>query len=173
MKTREKKTVISGVTRETAETAFADYAAADARQQQITAKMDVTITRIRETYQDDLAKLQEKKDAAFDVLQTYATENKDDLFARKKSMEMVHGTFGFRTGTPKLKTRKGYTWGAVTNLLKEFLPGYVRVSEEPAKDKLLADREVPEVSEQFARVGILVEQDEAFYVECKKEDVTV
>lgn len=173
MKTREKKTVISGVTRETAETAFADYAAADARQQQITAKMDVTITRIRETYQDDLAKLQDKKDAAFDVLQTYATENKDDLFARKKSMEMVHGTFGFRTGTPKLKTRKGYTWGAVTNLLKEFLPGYVRVSEEPAKDKLLADREVPEVSEQFARVGILVEQDEAFYVECKKEDVTV
>jgi len=173
MKTREKKTVISGVTRETAETAFADYAAADARQQQITAKMDVTITRIRETYQDDLAKLQDKKDAAFDVLQAYATENKDDLFARKKSMEMVHGTFGFRTGTPKLKTRKGYTWGAVTNLLKEFLPGYVRVSEEPAKDKLLADREVPEVSEQFARVGILVEQDEAFYVECKKEDVTV
>ena len=173
MKTREKKTVISGVTRETAETAFADYAAADARQQQITAKMDVTITRIRETYQDDLAKLQDKKDAAFDVLQTYATENKDDLFARKKSMEMVHGTFGFRTGTPKLKTRKGFTWGAVTNLLKEFLPGYVRVSEEPAKDKLLADREVPEVSEQFARVGILVEQDEAFYVECKKEDVTV
>jgi phage host-nuclease inhibitor protein Gam len=78
-------------------------------------------------------------------------------------------TIGFRTGTPKLKTLKGFTWGAVTNLLKEFLPAYVRTSEEPAKDKLLADREDEVVSALFPKVGISVTQDETFYVEPKKE----
>ena len=85
-------------------------------------------------------------------------------------MESVHGVIGFRTGTPKLKTLKGFTWGAVTNLLKEFLPAYVRVTEEPAKDKLLADRDNEEVSGMFTRVGIAVAQDETFYVEPKKEE---
>jgi phage host-nuclease inhibitor protein Gam len=171
-KTREKKVVVIGITREMAEASFAEYADADARQQRITAKMDVEITRIREKYQDDLAKLQERKDKAFEVMQVFATENKDELFAKKKSLEFVHGVLGFRTGTPKLKTRKGFTWGAVTNLLREFLPGYVRVSEEPAKDKLLSDRDIPEVSELFPKVGIFVDQDETFYVEPKKEEVT-
>lgn len=169
-KKREKKVVVTGVTREQADAAFAEYAAADAKQQHITAKMDIQITKIRESFQDTLSELQDKKDAAFEVMQTFATENRDDLFSKRKSIETSHGVFGFRTGTPKLKTRKGFTWGAVTNMLKEFLPTYVRISEEPAKDKLLADRDVPEIAELFPKVGILVDQDETFFVECKKED---
>jgi phage host-nuclease inhibitor protein Gam len=133
--------------------------------------MDVEITRIREKYQEDVNKLQERKDDAFEVMQTFAMENRE-LFVKKKSMEMLHGVFGFRTGTPKLKTRKGFTWGAVTNLLKEFMPSYVRTSEEPAKDKLLADRDIPEVADLFPKVGILVDQDEVFFVEPKKEEVS-
>lgn len=164
--------MVTGIGREAAESAFATYADADARQQRITAKMDVEITRIREKYQDDLAKLQEVKDKSFEAMQVFATENKDELFAKKKSLDMVHGVLGFRTGTPKLKTRKGFTWGAVTNLLREFLPGYVRVTEEPAKDRLLSDREIPEVADLFPKVGIFVDQDETFFVECKKEEVS-
>lgn len=170
MKTREKKVVITGVSREQAEEAFAAYAHADARQQQLTAKMDVEITRIREKFQDALNELQELKDNAFDIMQSFGMENKEILFVKKKSLEMVHGIVGFRIGTPKLKTRKGFTWGAVTNLLKEFLPTYVRISEEPAKDKLISDRDQPEVNEALVKCGIYVDQDETFYVEPKKED---
>lgn len=54
---------------------------------------------------------------------------------------MAHGVIGFRTGTPKLKTLKGFTWASALQLVKEFLPGYVRQTEEIAKDKLLADRD--------------------------------
>ena len=169
-KTREKKIIVSGVTREAMETAFADYAAADARAQQLTGKMDGEITRIREKYQEDLAKLTERKEKAFDIMQAFGMENKEDLFSKKKSFETAHGIIGFRTGTPKLKTLKGFTWPAVTNLLKELLPDYVRTIDEPAKDKLLADRELPEVNEKFSKVGIFVDQDESFFVEPKKED---
>lgn len=169
-KTREKKTVYSGVKQEEMELAFADYARADARIQKINATMDIEMTRIRGKYQDELGKLAETKDKAFDILQAYALENRDELFSKRKSLETTHGTMGFRTGTPKLKTLKGFTWGAVVNLLKEFLPGYVRTSEEANKEKLLADRESEEVTALFPKVGITVVQEETFYVEPKKEE---
>lgn len=168
-KTREKKVLVANVTRDDFESAFAEYAAADAKFQHTTAKMDMEITRIREKYQEQIAQFQEAKDKAFEVMQVFAIENKEEMFAKKKSIDTVHGIAGFRTGTPKLKTLKGYTWGVVTNLLKEFLPAYVRTSEEPAKDKLLADRDNEEVASQFQRVGIEVVQDETFFVEPKKE----
>lgn len=55
--------------------------------------------------------------------------------------------------------------------MKEFLPGYVRQTEEIAKDKLLADRDVEEVSGKMSKCGIQVVQEETFYVEPKKEEV--
>jgi len=167
---REKKVVHTGVSSEQFEAAFSEYAKADAELVKINATIDVQMTNIREKYADKIGELEEKKTQAFDVLQAFGMENKAELFSKKKSMESVHGTFGFRTGTPKLKMLKGFTWGAVTNLLKEFLPAYVRISEEPAKDKLLADREDSEVAALFPKVGIAVTQDETFFVELKKEN---
>jgi len=167
---REKKVVHSGITSELMELAFADYARADARAQKINATMDIEMTKIREKYADELGKLSDLKEKSSDIMQTYATENKAEIFAKRKSMETVHGVLGFRTGTPRLKTLKGFTWGAVTNLLKEFLPAYVRTIEEPAKDRLLSDRDFPETAALFPRVGIAVVQDESFYVEPKKEE---
>ena len=168
--TRKKKTVYSGVTSEQMEQAFADYAKADARQQKIMADMDVQMTKIREKWQDELQKLTETKDNAFDIMQAYALENREELFSKRKSLETTHGTIGFRTSTPALKTRKGFTWSSVLNLLKEFLPSYVRTKEEPDKEKLLADREDEEVATLFPKVGVVVVQDETFYVEPKKEE---
>jgi phage host-nuclease inhibitor protein Gam len=170
MAKREKKVIYSGITSETMEAAMAEYAAADAKLAKINATMDEQFTRIREKYSDEIQKLTETKDNAFEVVQAFAVENKAELFAKKKSMESAHGIFGFRTGTPKLKTLKGFTWGAALNLLKEFLPGYVRVIEEPAKDKLLADREMPDVQKNMGKCGIEVVQDEVFFIELKKEE---
>lgn len=169
MATRTKKIVQTGVTKEQMEASFSDYAKAEAEIAKINATIDVEVTKIRDKYADKIANLQQIKDDNFDVLQAYALENRDTLFTKKKSLDSLHGTIGFRTGTPKLKTLKGFTWGAVTNLLKEFLPQYVRLTEEPAKDKLLADREDEQIATLFPKVGISVVQDETFFVEVKKE----
>lgn len=169
-RTREKKVVVSGVTRDQMEEAFGVFAFADAKMQGINAAMDAEITKIRERNADELAKWQQQKDTSLEVLQTYATENRDELFSKKKSMETAHGVLGFRTGTPKLKTRKGFTWAAVLELLRQFNPAYVRTTEEIAKDKLLADRDEEEMPELMQKVGIKVEQDETFFVEPKKEE---
>lgn len=169
-KTRIKKVVVSGVTRDRMEEAFGTFAFADAKIQGINAAMDAEITKIRERNADEIAKWQQEKDEAFDVIQTFATENRDELFSKKKSMETAHGVLGFRTGTPKLKTCKGFTWAAVLGMLKVLDPEYVRTTEEVAKDKILADRESDEVLDLMQKVGIKVEQDETFFVEPKKEE---
>lgn len=173
MAKRQKKTIITGVSKEAAEEAFATYAKADAERAKITAEIELRCAQIREKHQERLSQLQSTQDEAFDILQTYATENQADLFNKKKSLEMVHGTIGFRTGTPKLKTLKGFTWASALQLVKEFLPGHIRATEEIAKDKLLADREDEKVAANLARCGISVVQEETFFVEPKKEEATV
>lgn len=184
MATRKKKVIITGVSREAADEAFATYAKSEAQVQKINAEIELQCAKIREKYADKLSVLTAEKDQAFDTLQAFATENQAELFSKKKSLDMAHGTIGFRTGTPKLKTLKGFTWASALNLVKNFLPGYIRQTEEIAKDKLLADREVEvmlgggdpnnfgyrPLREQMVECGIQVVQDEAFYVEPKKEE---
>ncbi len=182
MATRQKKTLIQGITAEQANDAFANYAKADAQIQKINADIELQCAKIREKRADELTRLDAEREQAFDTLQAYATENQAELFTKKKSLEMAHGTIGFRTGTPKLKTLKGFTWASALQLVKEFLPGYVRQTEEIAKDKLLADRDSDvmvtcdplgpgkPMREQMAKCGIAVTQDETFYVEPKKEE---
>ena len=171
MAKRTKKIIHSGITSEQMEAAFAEYAAADAKLAKINAGMDEQFTRIREKYADDVSRLTETKDKNFEIVQAFAQENREELFAKKKSMDGAHGTFGFRTGTPKLKTLRGFTWASALNLIKAFLPTYVRTIDEPAKDKLLADRELPEVFGNMKKCGIEVVQDETFFIELKKEEV--
>ena len=182
MATRQKKTLIQGITAEQANDAFAQYAKADAQIQKINADIELQCAKIREKKADELTRLDAEREKAFDTLQAYAVENQAELFTKKKSLEMAHGTIGFRTGTPKLKTLKGFTWASALQLVKEFLPGYVRQTEEIAKDKLLADRDSDvmvtgdplgpgkPMREQMAKCGIAVTQDETFYVEPKKEE---
>lgn len=169
--TRTKKVLKSNITRDIAEEAFAKFASADARQQKITSEMDIRIVKIREKYADELNELQDEKDEAFNTLQSFAENNRDE-FGKKKSIDFQHGVLGFRTGTPKLKTLKGFTWASVLGLLKVHLPTYVRTIEEPAKDRLLSDREEPETAQKFKDVGIYVDQDETFFVEPKKEELS-
>ena len=180
MATRKKKVIITGVSREAADEAFATYAKSDAQVQKINADIELQCAKIREKYADKLATLTEEKDKAFDTLQAFATENQAELFSKKKSLDMAHGT-------PKLKTLKGFTWASALQLVKRFLPDYIRQTEEIAKDKLLTDRdgnvsmevsdspslvEVP-IRQAMTECGIQVTQDETFYVEPKKEDTGV
>ena len=144
---RKKKVIVTGVSREEADEAFGVYATADAEISKINASMELQFAKIREKNAERLTLLQAERESAFEVLQAYAVENKDSLFAKKKSLELTHGVIGFRTGTPKLKTLKGFTWASALELVRRFLGfAYVRTVDELAKDRLLADRELAQAA---------------------------
>lgn len=171
MTKRVKKIVCTGMTRQQAETACAHFALADTEEQKLMAAMAAQIAEIREKYRPLLQNCAEIKEKTFEQMQTFATEHKDQLFDKRRSLETPYGTFGFRLATPALKPRKGFTWPLVTQLLKQFLPDFVRVKEEPAKDLLLSavrrDPTAPFLL-QFEKCGVYIEQSETFFVECKK-----
>lgn len=170
MAKRTKKTVIANVTSDQFDESLGIYATADAREKAINSKLDEQITKLREKVADELNDCKERKDQHFEVVQKYCEENESTLFSKKKSLETVHGLIGFRTGTPKLKTAKGYTWASVLNLLKALKPGYVRTKEEPNKEALLTDRD--KLKGEMDTLGIEVVQEETFFIELKKEEVT-
>ena len=169
---RQKEVLLENVTKEQAEAAFATYASADAQHEKINAMMDIKITEIRKQWAAKITELQETKTKQFSVIQNYAVNNRDD-FGNKKSMELTHGVIGFRTGTPALKTAKGFTWSSVTKLLEKLYPDFTRKEVVPAKDKILADRNTPEVKLMMESCGIVVDQAESFFIEPKKEEVLV
>jgi hypothetical protein len=71
-------------------------------------------------------------------------------------------------GTPRIKTQKGTNWKNILGNLKERLPEYIRIFEEPAKDRLLADRNKQAVAPLLNEIGIEVVQDDLFYIEPQK-----
>lgn len=160
--TRQKKKVVANVTLPDAEEAFAAYNYATAYLQKMEARINDEITRIREHHAPEINRLQAQRDDCFEVLEVYASEH-PELFDKKKSVDWTHGTFGYRTGTPKLKTRKGFTWSSVLHLVQNMLPNYIRTVQELNKEAILADRE--KLQPELPKVGMEVVQDESFYVQ--------
>lgn len=160
-----------GVSAERANEAFAAYAEASAREARIMADMELQMTRIREKYAQELTKLRDAQQETFDVLRAYATEHYAELFVNKKSVELAHGVLGFRAGRPKLKTMRGITWASVLMMMREKqeMRQYIRTTEEIDKAQLLANRDEEGMAEKMRSVGVVVAQDETFYVETKGE----
>lgn len=178
---RKKKTLIQGVTREQAEQALTEYAKALAQQKKIAADIELETAKIREKYAADVEALTGQIDTNFAILEAYATAN-PDLFVKKKSLDMLSGVIGFRTGMPKFVTDKGFTQAAVITLIKENLPSrvadFVNVTEVLNKQGIINefckaddDENRMDLDEFRSTCHCNVIQDEAFYVTAKEEEV--
>jgi len=168
MKTRNAKKQKSEVTIAQFEEAMERYAAVEEREAEINRNIEGGVNELLAEYEDELTLIAQGKNIAFEIVQSYCLNNKEALFAKRRSIGTLHGSTGFRLGTPRLKTVKGSNWNKVLKQLKEKLPDYVRVHEEPAKDMLLADRHNEQVAPLLIQIGIEVVQDELFYIESKK-----
>ena len=168
MITRNAKRIKIDITAARFEEAMARYAGAEHREAEINKNMEEEVNDLLEKYNDELLCLSQTKVTAFEIVQSYCLEHKETLFDKRRSIGTPHGIVGFRLGTPRLKTARGSDWKKVLEALKEQLPGYVRVTEEPAKDLLLADRYKESVAPLLMQIGVQVVQDELFYIESKK-----
>lgn len=168
--TREKvKLLPTHITATECEEHLAEWQKADAETQKILAEMDLQITKIREKFQARIEALTAIKTEKMELVQRYAELNRDTLFSKKKSIQMLHSIIGFRTSTPALKTAKGFTWAGVLELLRAHAPEFIRTKEEPNKDGLLAMRNDEGADALFQKCGIKVEQSESFFLEPYKE----
>lgn len=165
---RQTKKVIGPVTRELAEEAFATYNTKVSSLMIIEGEMNKKITAIKEKYENSINELQDARDEAMDVVHAFAIDH-PELFTERKSVEWTHGSFGFRTGTPKLKPRKGFTWASILELVKRLQPKYLRTVEEVNREAIIADRE--KLADKIKDIGAEVVQDETFFIKPNLHEV--
>ncbi|MDP1810576.1 MAG: host-nuclease inhibitor Gam family protein [Sediminibacterium sp.] len=168
--TRIKKKVISNVTLENAQEASASFATAAVKLDKIQAKMNDEINKVKSKYQDDITDLQESLSEPQYVLQVFADEQKES-WGKRKSMELLHCTIGYRTGMPKVTKDKKFTWDGVTEIISKLFPDLVRSKVELDKDAIIALSKEDGFKEIKEQCYIDVVQDESFYVEAKKEEL--
>lgn len=156
-------------TREEMEALVGEIAALTITQREQMAQMDGRLQMVRAEYESGLAELRLMLDDKMERARLWAVTN-PEAFGTKRSIDMVHGAVGFRTGMPRLKTLRGITWALVLELLAKYrLTEYVRLKTEPDKDRIIADRE--KLGERLRDVGLECVQDESFYIEPKMESI--
>ena len=156
--------------REELESVLGEYAAAAIEQAKLGADLDAGLNRVRAAYEPRMAEVAETLEALWADLESWAALHRDE-FAERRSLELLHGALGFRTGNPTLKTIKGVRWETVVDILAfKGLERYVRRCPEVAKDLLLADREQLG-AEAMEELGLRVVQDERFFIEPRMEGV--
>lgn len=172
MTKKTKKVTISNVTLEQAQLASEQYANTQAKLATIEAKLNEELNRVKSKYKEQITELQEELEPQVEVLEVFAKEQQPN-WGKKKSMDLLHTTIGFRTGTPKVDKDKKFTWDAVVQLLSKnkLFKSFIRTKQEVDKEAIIAckDNELLKLLTEEAFVFIV--QEETFYVEAKREEL--
>lgn len=132
--------------------------------------LDQELTSIRGQYEHTITKLGQDLDQRVELVRAWAEGNPDE-FKGLKSLDLVHGIIGWRTGQPTLKTLSGWTWDRVLEKLETIgWFSYIRSKKEVNKQQILAERETI-APENLRAIGVKIAQSEAFYVEPKLEEL--
>lgn len=166
---REAKKTIINPSRAQAEEAMQALAKSNSNLKRLEAKIELEKQRIDEKYSDEVLKLQQEKAQQIEVLEVWG--KKDCANWDGKSFDLMAGTIGFRTGTPKVEKSKKFSWPAITELLKEYFPDLVRTKTEPDKEAIIALRDDESFAEISKKCHVMVVQDETFFVTPKEEEL--
>lgn len=167
---RQKKKVFMAVTLENAQNASELYAITSNKLSKVEAAMNEQINRIKSKYQDTITELKDSLEEPMELLQVFAQEQKE-TWGKKKSLELLHCTIGFRTGTPKVTKSKGFTWEGITEIVSKIFPDLVRTKTELDKDAIIALRDEDGFKKIKDNCFIDVVQDETFFVQPKVEEL--
>lgn len=160
-------------TRAKAEALLGEIALPTLERNHCTLDMDRELTTVREHFESPLTAIGKQLEEKTALLEGWAAANPEEFPKGRKSLDMLHGVIGYRTGTPKLKALLRKTWDAVLQTLKAFgLAQYVRVKEEVNKEAIIADSQAGNVDEAtLKKIGVTVSQEESFFVEPKLEEI--
>lgn len=163
-----KTTVTTIQTRDELERVMGECARTAILRGQLELAMEEQINLVRKDYEARLADFDAEIETLAADLEAWAALN-PDAFRERKSLDLTHGTIGFRTGQPTLGCIAGVKWEHVLDMLKcNRMAQYVRTIEEPNKEALLADREKIG-ADRLRALGMKVGQKERFFVEPKTE----
>ena len=176
MTTRIKVQLPTLITRDDAETAMRELAMQLNQQRCYIVDRDAKVLTINKTFESALAELDQSIKAKTDTLRAWAESNPDQFPKGRKSLDLVAGVIGFRTGTPKLSLlSRAFNWERVLALVESFWPAFIRLKKEVDKEGILAmhsqSQDKPLADAELKRLGLKVTQEESFFIEPKLTDL--
>lgn len=168
MKTRTKKIVTSSIRdRSDLETAVGFVAETMLEAEAMRIELERKIKTLREEYEGRAAALSERIDAKTDDIAAYVSLHPDVIPAGRKSLDLLHGTIGYRTGMPRVSLPRGKDpQEVIDDLLSSGLGQFVRTAQEVNKAAVI---DAPDFYDVLMSHGIRVTQTETFYVAPKLE----
>ncbi len=144
-------------------------------QRSLAAERDQEILALNQKYEAPLAGLAQAIQISTESLHAWADANPEQFLRGRKSVEMLSGVLGFRTGTPKLALlNRSFTWDKVLGLVAR-VPGWTRTRSEVHKETILAEygqaANKADFAGQLSGVGLKVTQDESFFVEPRLTEI--
>jgi phage host-nuclease inhibitor protein Gam len=155
-------------TRERAEAVVGEIAAKVIERDAVTAELESDIQDVRSRYEARLLECSLVIEQKMPAVEAWAEEH-PELFEAKKSLQMVHGLIGFRTGNPKCSPLRGWTWEKVKAHLVNKNLGYTRTVVEVDREGFIRDRDTLKAA-GLAERGVEVYQEDSFYLEPKREE---
>jgi len=129
----------------------------DADLGRLQAKLNRKISKAQDEIRPDLETIEMEMKELINALQKYSEENKDQLFAEKRSLEMNYGTIGFQKSA-QLVCQSGVDWKQVLEVAKKAYPDYVAATWNLVKEAI---KKAPERTQD--KLGILIEEKDTFY----------
>jgi phage host-nuclease inhibitor protein Gam len=165
----KKPTPTTIATREALEARMADFARNAYQGAKLEAQLNTQLADVRARYEAMFADLETARAEIAADLEAWAALHPADFGARK-SIDLMHGVIGYRTGQPALKPVRGVRWEDVlAQLIACNYTDYVRNVQEVDKARILAEREA--IGEaNLASIGLRCEQAERFFIEPKQEE---
>lgn len=164
-------------TREELEKTMGDYAAATLALEALKVEKEAKLLEVRKGYETDEAALKLAAEAPFKQLELWARTH-PEAFEGKKSLDLLHGTIGYRTGMPRVTVKRGIDERTLCDLLESHgFSRAVRATKELDKDEIIRSaRNDDERDKLFAEslateFGLKVSQTERFYAEARKDPV--
>jgi phage host-nuclease inhibitor protein Gam len=164
------------ITRSRAEELLGDIATLTIELRETKTKLDREITAARERHEPGLTALGKQIEEKTALLESWASANPAEFPKNRKSLDLLHGVLGYRTGTPKLKTLPKWTWDRVLEKLQSLGEGvaeFLRVKTEVNKESIISALIEGRLTDHDGRqLGFIMVRDETFFVEPKLEDLS-
>jgi len=149
-----------------AEGALAEMAALDRKLSGIESEMRERIDLAKAQASQLATPLLARRKELSDAVAVYAKLNKQDLFAKSKSLDLGFGVIGFRAST-KVVQMSGITMDMTLARLHQYdFADGIRVKEEINKEAALGWPD-----ERLEIVGLRRQQSDGFFIEIKKDTV--
>ncbi len=171
MKKKTTPKYATPATREELEILLGEYTLVEANHRAYTAELDISIAALRDRYVQHLTPVAARLEALAEAIASWAETNKPE-FGDRRSLDLLHGTIGWRLGQPTVKTRpKARLEDVVARCRASGRTDLIRTTEALDKEAILALCAKGELTpETLAPLALRVTQEERFFITPKTEE---